>query len=257
MSFTIHIIPGDNFHEAWLNAVKHLISDRWESRNLIVRIEDSRPDVFNEPLHQRIENFSASEKLLGAKHVAYTIFPHGLYERKAQSDANRLFDLYNKEGGFYQRIHHRNPREWGTYFRSMTHHIDAKGRYVNQLQNAINLLQKYPRFNAVCKIHIEGPNNNMKARGIPCLNYLTLQNCRHTNKIGMLAVYRNHDFLKRAYGNYWGLCNLLTFIAENVGKTPGPITCISSHAYVDVKKRALKQFVESLPEGCTNDTEID
>ena len=60
----------------------------------------------------------------------------------------------------------------------------------------------------------------------------------------MLAVYRNHDFLERAYGNYWGLCNLTGFLAPEVDATPGPITCVSSHAYVSEKKTALKAFVE-------------
>lgn len=64
--------------------------------------------------------------------------------------------------------------------------------------------------------------------------------------LGLLAVYRNHDFLERAYGNYWGLCNLLNFIANEVGATPGPLTCVSSHAYVDKKKTAFKTLLESL-----------
>jgi len=54
----------------------------------------------------------------------------------------------------------------------------------------------------------------------------------------------NHDFLERAYGNYWGLCNLLAFLAREVGGEPGPLTCMSSHAYVSGRKTALKALVE-------------
>ena len=86
--------------------------------------------------------------------------------------------------------------------------------------------------------------------GGPCLNYLAVQaepaqgNQRMT--LGLLAVYRNHDFLERAHGNYWGLCNLIGFLAKEVDGKPGPLTCVSSHAYVSGKKTALKALVEGL-----------
>ncbi|MCJ7504472.1 MAG: hypothetical protein MUP80_15640, partial [Acidobacteriia bacterium] len=84
--------------------------------------------------------------------------------------------------------------------------------------------------------------------GGPCLNYIAVQTeqgqAGRPLTLALLAVYRNHDFLERAYGNYWGLCNLLMFLAKEVGGLPGPLTCVSSHAYVAGKKRELKQLVE-------------
>ncbi len=51
-------------------------------------------------------------------------------------------------------------------------------------------------------------------------------------QLSLLCVYRNHDFLERAYGNYWGLCYLLNLIACETNMEPGTLTCISSHAYI-------------------------
>jgi hypothetical protein len=65
--------------------------------------------------------------------------------------------------------------------------------------------------------------------------------------LGVLAVYRNHDFLQKAYGNYWALCNLLCFLAKETNTIAGPLTCVSSHAYVEGKqRRALWKFLEEL-----------
>ena len=258
MPFTTNTILGESFHEAWLQAIKYLSASRWESRNLVVQI--SHPEAFHTEIHQKIEQYvndcnkRRKDKLLTPKQVAYTIFPHELYERKAKPDAGRLFELYNRDGGFYQRVHYLKPGEWGTYFRSMTHYQDRgeEGLPVNQIQNAITSLRDNPGYTAARAIHIEGPTNNMQLRGRPCLNYIAFQNTNQ--RLGMLAVYRNHDFLNRAYGNYWGLCNLLMFIAEQINKEPGPLTCISSHAYVGIEKRSLVKLVRSLIREETDDT---
>ena len=74
--------------------------------------------------------------------------------------------------------------------------------------------------------------------GGPCLNYIAIQLERgQIREVGFLAVYRNHDFTERSYGNYWGLCNLLHFIAEQTNSSYGPLTCISSHAYISREGR--------------------
>jgi thymidylate synthase len=64
-------------------------------------------------------------------------------------------------------------------------------------------------------------------------------------ELSLMCIYRNHDFLERAYGNYWGLLNLLKFLAHETNLNVGVLTCISSHAYVDKKKTELKNFLEA------------
>lgn len=87
-----------------------------------------------------------------------------------------------------------------------------------------------------------------RRRGGPCLNYIAVQ-MEHGNPdaLGLMCVYRNHDFLERAYGNYWGLCNLLCFVAEETDSAPGPLTCVSSRAHVENKKSTLNAFLDRLP----------
>jgi len=233
-------IVSDDFQNAWLEAVKRLMASHWEFRNLVVHIRN--PGVFANAFHDRMEAFAKTEGILGAKHVAYTIFPHRLYQRR---DAAGLFTAYNRRRGLFDRI----KTGWGTYFRRMTNYEGANGT-VNQLGNIIAAIRDRKTLSkAAYTIVIQHPGREtVRPLGGPCLNYLAVQaepaQIDQPMTLGLLAVYRNHDFLERAYGNYWGLCNLIGFLAREVHARPGPITCVSSHAYVSEKKTAMKAFVE-------------
>jgi len=239
-------IVRDDFQNAWLEAVRRLMVSRWELRNLVVQVR--KPDLFDDSTHKRVLDFVREEILLGPKHVAYTIFPHGLYRQKGS--ASRLFEAYNRPNGLFERLHRRKP-DWGTYFRRMTNYEGTNGA-VNQLANIISAIRNRRNLSkAAYTIITQHPGGEtVRPLGGPCLNYMAVQaesgQADQPLTLGLLAVYRNHDFLERAYGNYWGLCNLLVFLATEIGGSPGPLTCISSHAYVPTKKTALKALVEGI-----------
>lgn len=236
-------IVHDGFQQAWLDVVQRLIASQWELRNLVVQIKN--PGLYDDGLNDRIDEFARTSGLLAPRHVAYTIFPEGLYRDGA--DAAQVFTSYNRENGLYDRLHKRK-KDWGTYFRRMTHYEGKKGTAVNQLENIINAFRDRKNISkAAYTLVIQYPGGEtVRPLGGPCLNYLAVQAEPDPFSVGLMAVYRNHDFLERAYGNYWGLCNLVSFIAKEVGATPGPLTCVSSHAYVDGNKTALRTFVEGI-----------
>ena len=229
-----------DFQNAWLEVVRQLMSSHWELRNLVVHIKD--PSAMDQVFHDNMEAFARAQTILGPKHVAYTIFPHRLYEGRG---AVGLFTAYNKRRGLFDRI----KTGWGTYFRRMTNYEGTDGT-VNQLDNIISAIRDRENLSkAAYTIVIQQPGGEtVRPLGGPCLNYLAVQaepaQAGQPMTFGLLAVYRNHDFLKRAYGNYWGLCNLIRFLAKEVGGASGPLTCVSSHAYVSGKKTALKTLVE-------------
>lgn len=120
---------------------------------------------------------------------------------------------------------------------------------MKQLAQVINAIRNRENvYRAALTIVVQHPGpETVRTRGGPCLNYLAVQTKPGPPlTLGLLAVYRNHDFLERAYGNYWGLCNLLGFLAREVNADEGPVTCVSSHAYVPTKRSDLKTFVEGL-----------
>jgi thymidylate synthase len=130
----------------------------------------------------------------------------------------------------------------------MTHYDLREENIENQLDNIFKAINSRERISkAAYTIVIQKPGGEtIRPLGAPCLNYLTIQLHANPKRLNMLALYRNHDFLERAYGNYWGLCNLIRFMARETDFNPGSLTCVSSHAYIANKKRAFKTFVESL-----------
>ena len=96
----------------------------------------------------------------------------------------------------------------------MTHYNGPDGT-VNQLNNIIAAIRDRENLSkAAYTIVIQEPGGEtVRPLGGPCLNYIAVQaepgQAGQPLTLGLLAVYRNHDFLERAYGNYWGLCNLL------------------------------------------------
>lgn len=236
-------IRASGFQMAWVEAVKLLLKHNWSLRNLVVYIQD--PTEFDNDLGDAVNRFAALTGLLAPEDVAQTIFPHRLYRK--HPDASELFDTYNRSHGIYDRIKH-GKHWWGTYFRRITHYEVGKKKE-NQLDRIIQaIVTRSQTHKAAYTILIQHPGaETVRPQGGPCLNYVALQlEPGPPFQLGLLAVYRNHDFLKRAYGNYWGLANLLRFLATEVNAEPASLTCISSRAFVDSSRNALRRLVVSL-----------
>lgn len=240
------VIEADSFQSSWIKAVGHLKDNSWACHNLIVHISDIL--VFDPSVHKKISDFAGTNGLLGPKHVAYTIFPHGLY--KGRGTAEQLYEKYNSPRGMFNWTRTRPRRGWGTYFRRMTHY-GSNQPPVNQLANIVNAINRRGLdYAAAYTIVIQNPGpETVRTMGGPCLNYLAVQiQSGSPRKLGLLAVYRNHEFLERAYGNYWGLCNLSDFLSKETDSQPGPLTCVSSHAYVLKGRAILSQLLDSINE---------
>jgi len=237
-----YLICKDTIKEAWINAVEFLKNNSWDYWNLVVHIKD--PTLIDCETNSILAEFAKRNKLVTPKGVAYTIFPHKLYKRVNSED--KVYDGYINR--IYPWTRTRDHKGWGTYFHRMIHY-DNNGQKVNQLKNIINAVNTRERTSrAAYTIVIEKPGGEtIRPLGAPCLNYIAVQIEPGTQRrINLLCTYRNHDFLERAYGNYWGLCNLLCFIAVETNSLPGTLTCVSSHAYVPCFKEELISLLEEL-----------
>jgi thymidylate synthase len=234
-----------SFQDAWIAAARLLRDNGWDLRNLVVQIQ--YPTLFNPVVQQQVSTFAENVGVLKPKHVAYTLFPHGLAARCPSADD--LFAAYNRQDGLFQRLNRKAGNRWGTYFRRMTHY-DTSTDPVNQLKDILDAVRSDANTHAgAFSMIIQKPGGEMmRRRGGPCLNYIAVQmEDGDPAVLGLLCVYRSHDFLERAYGNYWGLCNLLAFMAKETGSQPGPLTCISSRAFVSQHRTQLRKFLDSLP----------
>lgn len=236
------VIVSQTFQTAWISAVNFLSTQKWEYCNLVVQVTDT--NAFDEQVNERICLFATENQVLQPKHVAYTIFPFGQYYGKGS--AEQLYHNYINR--FYPWTRKRPRKGWGTYFYRMINY-ESKGRIINQLRNIINSINSRQKtYKACCTLGLIYPGSEtIRVMGAPCLNYIAVQLQPGTpGSVNFLCVYRNHDFLERAYGNYWGLCELLQFISSETDLVPGNLTCISSHAYIPKYKRELKSFLGTL-----------
>jgi len=234
-----HLITANSIPDAWLAVTGYVLANHNEARNVVVAIHD--PLSVDPVLHRSIEAFCRDQGLLMPKQVAYTIFPRGLARRRTASE---LFDAYNRTRGFFDRV----KTGWGTYFRRMTHYEVGHGA-VNQLGRIIDAINSRTLCHrAAYTMAIPHPGGeNVRTRGAPCLNYLAFQiEPDELQTISLLAVYRNHDVVERAYGNFLGLGWLLRFLCNETESQVGQLTCLSSHAYINDRVRALRTFLRTL-----------
>ncbi len=229
-------IQAPNTSVGWLRALRHLLSCGGECFNLLVNIESA---LELEPsIHAAFEQLTANHGLLTLKQVTSTVFPRPTYIATGK-DPEKLFDRYNRAGGTYDHLQRKYPKSvrWGSYFKRMTcypHALPGGGvTTINQLGEIVTMLQQRANtWKASYTITIQIPGvDGRRPRGGPCLSYIALQ-LQSPRVLNMLAIYRSHDFIERAYGNYLGLAYLMGFICDQTGYTLGRLSCLSSHASI-------------------------
>jgi len=120
---------------------------------------------------------------------------------------------------------------WGsTYFERL---VSFEGT-TNQIERAVAALSSWPkRSSAAIVMHTSAPHmDGLRTRGSPCLQYLEVL-WNPDDSLDLVAVYRNHDFVNKALGNFLGLARLLQSLADESGKPIGKLVCHSVHAYAD------------------------
>lgn len=238
------LISEDSFQNAWAKAIIALSQNNWELWDMIINIRN--PLILDQNIQEEMRQFAINHSdMIEPNKVAYTIFPFKLYRPGVTRE--RLHKGYWRYFKITRSMEHSG---WGTYFERMIRYPCPTGN-IDQLGNIIdNINNRSTNYGAAHVIIIPQPHRDInKIMGAPCLNYLTVQveNPDHTDRktISLLAVYRNHDFRGRAYGNYLGLCMLLQYIAAETNSNLGKITCISSRGDVPNDKRDLLKLANS------------
>ena len=232
------LIVEDDFSVAWAKAIIELRNHSWNAWNFVVTI--SNPCSTSCGAIAEITDFCTRRGLLTPQKVQHTIFPAHFYKEDRVKNRNKLYKAYDV---FYRISRKMDHSGWGTYFKRMISYTTPNGDSYDQLGSIIDHINNRPtnygsaHFIVIPQI---GKESN-KIMGSPCLNYLTVQveSNDENRSISLLAIYRNHDYRERTFGNYWGLCDLLKYICKETDSTVGSVTCVSSHAYVSNNKNDL------------------
>jgi len=242
------VITDESYQVAWAKVIIELQKNQWDLWNLVVQIED--PTINDERVTGDLCEFAEINGLITPERVEHTIFPTRLYRKYPEKTL--LYRAYRKYFTITRKMDHSG---WGTYFQSMIHYPTEKG-YIDQLGDIIEKIKERPITYRTAYVMLipEPERDRNKIMAAPCLNYIALQlenekEQRNGRQVSLLAVYRNHDFMGRAYGNYLGLCSLLKYICKETNSSIGCITCISSHAFVEKNKSELFDLALAIKRG--------
>lgn len=236
----------------WLSVARHLQTTGGTGRNLLLEI--LQPGVMHRgdlAVLRRVDaQIVAQGKGLSIDTVAGTIFPQGLYDRRHTPS------FYQEYWRLLDRA--KKPGTWGQYFERMTRREAPDGTIVNPLEDLIGKLNRAVTsgssiYQSTYELSPSDPAQDInpvekgsaelatydpirdrnRPYGGPCLSHLSFKiTDRHV--LDLTAIYRSHHYCERALGNLVGLARLQKFVADQAALDQGTLTCISTHAELDL-----------------------
>jgi thymidylate synthase len=225
-----HLIHSESCLTAWRDACRYIIQNG-DGFNMMVHIESPLTYTYAELTEITNSSILTASAI---SDVANTIFPQKLFNRNANGDNEALYELHERIYMRGRTMHRKNRTRWGNYFLRFTRFGENR---TNQLQAIIDGIRNRANNQAACyMMHVSSVDydNNTKVIGNPCLQYV--QFGVNEGRLHMTAVYRNHDFLTKALGNYIGLSNLLQYICTRTDSVMGTLSCHSIHYYLGQKR---------------------
>jgi len=227
------IIDGENNLAVWKQAGQFLENNGNSVFNLILTVNE--PTQFDQEWLSLYDPNKLVNKAPSVENVIKTIFPYQLL--RDDKDANFIYNCY-------KRAHRLSKlrRHWGTYFLRMISYGPGE---INQLQRIIDAASSTTStWKGSYYIHITDPSleSNVRPFGGPCLQYIQIS-MSDINTLNLTAVYRNHDYFNRTFGNLLGLSFLLKFICRESNKDVGTICCHSMHAFYGSSNRNFKKLL--------------
>jgi thymidylate synthase len=216
---------------AWVAAASALIDQRDEAYNVIIDVQDPiSHDSADHAAITLLDRFLRDHDQNPIVTVANTIFPQSLYD---EYGSPKFYDIYLED---FDRL--SETKQWGRYFERMIRHRTFDGTVYRPLQELIEKMAKQEakqkRFSSVYELAIYDPLFDRKVfRGGQCLSYLSFK-VDDAGTLRLTALYRNHTYITRCLGNLIGLGRLQAFVAKGAGVKVGSLTCISTHATLDV-----------------------
>lgn len=251
----------DRIVPTWLAAARHLnVQRQRRAQNLLLEIK--HPLDLTEDDHAvmaRVDQ-ALAHKNLTLRTVAGTIFPVAMYREYGRPGYYEKYKEMLKRG--------KKAGSWGTYALRMIERPGKElGTTINPLEFLVQKLAiegqpqhidgKNVSFVATYELTVADPEEDLQNEadaggdiptynpafdmrewlGLPCLSHLSFKRvpCGKGYAVDLTAIYRSHHYCARALGNLIGLGQLLSFVAKESSLEVGTLSCLSTHAELDVK----------------------
>lgn len=244
-------IEDETIYSAWVQAIEHLLSCPENTDfNVILQINNPMAFEASDRNVREIVNTFLTKWSQPLDTVAQTIFPLNQYYK------NGVEGVYTK---YPEVIYPKIKSEWGFYAYRLVRIqdgdkgkdvlVDAKtGQPINPLGKIIEKLKNYynnPKkaiyelntINPVLDIPLyRASHDRCYTMGGPCLSHISFK-VVEKEYLSLTAFYRSHYYIQRALGNLMGLTWLLYFACKESGFKPAQLTCISSMAKLESKRK--------------------
>jgi thymidylate synthase len=226
------IVDGKDVVGAWKAGCQMVLAAQdHRIRNLITEIES--------PTHSEATWFQRYDPMTVGADDRLSVVAKVLFPTIRRVDGESREHYYARWAEVLRRGRKsgRLHSSWGsTYFERLLS-LDGSD---NQIDRAIHALTTWQRKETAIVMHLSAPHiDKLKPIGSPCLQFIEVL-WAADDTIDLVALYRNHDFLKKALGNFIGLARLLAFIAIEANKKPGKLICHSVRAYCDSAPKLRK-----------------
>lgn len=240
----------------WLAAARHLMLCGRTDSNLVLEISDPNTITAEDRVLMRSLDAAVEPRgLYPLNSVAGTIFPLDVYRRHGRpafyDEFNRMMERGKAKG------------TWGTYAQRMIVRRDRKSADVlNPLELIVQRISNAGQpagasFKNSYELGVAVPEEDLtdfaedvggelptyapdidqnQWYGFPCLSHLSFKRVPSGEHfaVNLTAVYRSHRYCERALGNLLGLAQLQWFVAKEARLQVGTLTCLSTHAELDV-----------------------
>jgi thymidylate synthase len=235
------IFTSNTCFDAWVS-VSNMLLQNGHSENLLIEIEDPcNYDNLDNWISLYSPSLVTGNKQHQINNIINTIFPYKL----ALKTENRQ-ELYSKYNSIYLRSRGIRKQKWGTYFDRLINFPKSAGSTIstNQLENSILALNGNSRSKNYITFHLTSINieSNIRPIGAPCWQFGEIAK-GNNGELNLIAVYRNHDYFYKAFGNFIGLSKLLQYICEQTNCEPGKLIIHSTHAYHELSKSNLRRLI--------------
>ena len=207
-------------------------------------------------IRNALDDLLTTKDMKSVRTTASTIFPASMWRRDAPRD--RIYERYLAA---YSRIKHAcRANQYGTYFHRMIAYLpDGVDEPVNQLEHIIATYAGNNHRRSALQAVIFDPtrdHTNQRQRGFPCLHQVAFSPVDDGN-LAVTGFYGTQHIVRRAYGNYVGLCQLGEFIARELHLQLSRVTCVAAVAELGIEKAAVKDLATIVRDalGMVNDAE--
>lgn len=183
-----------------------------------------------------VDTFLAAQGKKDTENIAFTIFPQR-YWILSGGDRELFFDLYIES---FQRIQKFNPlnNKRGSYFQRLVD-LRGDGKGPNQLKWILDEYDAHPKARRTSKFQATtfDPDRDYTSASrleFPCLQQVSFVMDGGTLRLN--AFYASQQIARKAYGNYLGLAQLGSFMADQMELRFEQLNIFVGLAQMDVTK---------------------